>query len=162
MITLHHCSNVRIETIDLSMAKPGKDFGIGFYLNPDYNQALEWAESRVKIFTTGEPIVSSFEFDLDKATQDGLAIKVFEDYTVEWAEFVVGNRRNASDSLIHSFDIVIGPIADDNVGRQIQLYMQGYWTVEQLIDKIKYTAKKSVQYLFANDKALTCLKKLHG
>ena len=106
--------------------------------------------------------MSSFEFDLDKAIQDGLAIKVFEDYTVEWAEFVVGNRRNASDSLIHAYDIVIGPIANDNVGRQIQLYMQGYWTVEQLIEKIKFTAKKSVQYFFANEKALTYLQKSHG
>ena len=162
MIILHHGSNVQVETIDLSLANPGKDFGKGFYLNPDYNQAFEWAESRVKIFTTGEPIVSSFEFDLDKATRDGLAIKVFEDYTVEWAEFVVGNRRNASDSLIHAYDIVIGPIANDNVGRQIQLYMQGYWTVEQLIEKIKFTAKKSVQYFFANEKALTYLQKSHG
>ena len=40
MIQLHHGSNVVIDKIDLSKSKTGKDFGKGFYLNPDYEQAL--------------------------------------------------------------------------------------------------------------------------
>jgi len=161
MIKLHHGSYIPIDRIDLSMSRPGKDFGKGFYLNPDYEQAMLWAESRVKIFASGKAVVTSFEFDIDRAIRDGLSVKVFEDYTAEWAEFVVGNRRNESANPTHSYDIVIGPIADDNVGRQIQLYMQGYWSIEQLIDKIKYNAKKSIQYFFASEKSLTYLSKSH-
>lgn len=41
MIRLHHGSNVVIDSIDLSLSKKGKDFGKGFYLNPNYNQAFE-------------------------------------------------------------------------------------------------------------------------
>lgn len=32
MMTLYHGSNVLIDHIDLSMSKPNKDFGKGFYL----------------------------------------------------------------------------------------------------------------------------------
>ena len=161
MIRLHHGSNVPIIDIDLSKSHPGKDFGIGFYLNPDYFQALDWAKTRVVVLKSGIATVTSYEFDIDRAQKDGLSIKVFDDYTEEWAEFVVANRKNSSDRPTHDYDIVIGPIADDNVGRQIQLYMLGYWSIPQLIDKIKYTAKKSMQYFFASEKSLTYLSKIH-
>lgn len=160
MTTLHHGSYMRIDRIDLSKSKPGKDFGKGFYLNTDYDQALLWAASRVKTIQEGEPIVTSYEFDVEQALQAGLKVKIFDDYTEEWAEFVVGNRRYTNDTPCHQYDIVIGPIADDNVGRQIQLYMQGYWTIEQIIEKIKFTAKKSIQYFFGNDEALKLLNKI--
>lgn len=159
MIKLHHGSNIGIDNIDLSLSKPGKDFGRGFYLNPDYEQALLWAESRVRILQEGVPTVTSYEFDIDHAIESGLNVKIFDDYTEEWAEFVVNNRRNLLNAPCHPYDIVIGPIADDNVGRQIQLYMQGYWSIHLLIDKIRYTAKKSTQYFFGSEKALTFLSK---
>ncbi len=160
MIRLHHGSYVRIDNIDLSKSRIGKDFGKGFYLNPDFEQARLWAESRVKIFQHGEPIVTSFEFEMEKAIEDGLSIKVFDGYSQEWAEFVVKNRRNASESSNHPYDIVIGPIADDNVGRQIQFYMQGYWNLHQLIEKIKFNGSPSIQYFFANEKAITYLSRI--
>lgn len=160
MTKLHHGSYMAIKSINLSMSKQGKDFGKGFYLNPDYEQAFLWAESRVRTLQEGEPTVTTYEFDLDSALEAGLTVKIFDDYTEEWAEFVVSNRRNNDDTSCHSFDIVIGPIANDNVGRQIQLYMQGYWTIAQLIERIKYSAKKSTQYFFGTEKALTFLTKI--
>ena len=59
---LYHGSNVSIDAIDLSKSRPGKDFGTGFYLSADENQAIEMAESKVA-FLGGEPVVTSFEFD---------------------------------------------------------------------------------------------------
>lgn len=160
MVTLHHGSYTLIDKIDLSLSKAGKDFGRGFYLNPDYEQALLWAASRVKILEKGKPSVTSFEFDLERAIKEGVDIRIFEDYSVEWAEFVVANRRNTSNMPVHSHQIVIGPIADDSVGREIQLYMQGYMTIEQLVERIRYNGKRSVQYFFANEDALKFLKKI--
>ena len=40
MIRLYHGSNVAIEHIDLSRSKRGKDFGQGFYLNANPDQAM--------------------------------------------------------------------------------------------------------------------------
>ncbi len=44
MIRLYHGSTCEIEQIDLSMSKPNKDFGRGFYLSKEKTQALELAE----------------------------------------------------------------------------------------------------------------------
>ena len=43
MIRLYHGSNTVIEHIDLSRSKRGKDFGQGFYLNANPDQAMEMA-----------------------------------------------------------------------------------------------------------------------
>lgn len=40
MIELYHGSNVEIKTIDLSRSRKGKDFGCGFYLNPNSNSQV--------------------------------------------------------------------------------------------------------------------------
>ncbi|MCB6485123.1 DUF3990 domain-containing protein, partial [Parabacteroides distasonis] len=79
------------------------------------------------------PTLSCFEFDETKADEMGLSIKVFPDYSEEWAEFVVMNRKNDSDIPAHSYDIVIGPIADDTVGVQIRRYIMGYLSVATLV-----------------------------
>lgn len=132
MIRLYHGSNVAIEQIDLSRRKRGKDFGQGFYLSANPGQAIEMAVRTTRFLNEGEPTLSCFEFDEDGATNNGLNIKVFSDYSKEWAEFVAMNRKNNSDVPAHPYDIVIGPIADDTVGVQIRRFIMGY-----LLTKLK-------------------------
>ena len=43
MIRLYHGSNIKIEVPDLIQSKPFKDFGKGFYLSPDKQQAWDMA-----------------------------------------------------------------------------------------------------------------------
>lgn len=43
MIKLYHGSNQKIEVPDLQHSKPFKDFGRGFYLSPDNQQAWDMA-----------------------------------------------------------------------------------------------------------------------
>ena len=43
---LYHGSNVKIVVPNLSKSKPYKDFGQGFYLSADKNQALRMAEQK--------------------------------------------------------------------------------------------------------------------
>lgn len=160
MIRLHHGSNVSIDTINLSLSKKGKDFGQGFYLNPNYNQAFEMAEFKVEIFGEGSPLVTSFDFDQDAASEAGLSIKVFTDYSAEWAQFVVDNRNNKTDKAIHDYDIVIGPIADDKVGLQIRRFIENEISIDKLIERIRYYGDKSIQYFFATESSLNYLKKV--
>lgn len=40
---LYHGSSVVIDKIDMSLSKVGKDFGCGFYLSPDMDQAEKMA-----------------------------------------------------------------------------------------------------------------------
>ena len=77
MIRLYHGSNMVIEHIDLSRSKRGKDFGQGFYLNANPDQAMEMAARTTRFLNEGEPTLSCFEFDEDDVTKNGLNIKVF-------------------------------------------------------------------------------------
>ena len=43
---LYHGSNIEIDKIDLTKSKPYKDFGKGFYLSADKQQAQRMAEQR--------------------------------------------------------------------------------------------------------------------
>lgn len=160
MIRLYHGSNVEITQINLSMSRKGKDFGCGFYLNANEQQAMDMAIRTANRMKSGSPIVSAFEFDDSILTKNGLNVKIFEDYSVEWAEFVLMNRKNHTDSPAHPYDIVIGPIANDTVGVQIRRFTMGYISIEKLIEELKYRGNHSVQYFFATESAIELLKKI--
>jgi hypothetical protein len=154
---LYHGSNVEIESIDLARGRRGKDFGKGFYVNPDYMQAVEFSSNVVRREGSGIPTVTSFEFD--ESALDLLNIKRFDGYTQEWAEFILMNRNNISDKPAHDFDIVIGPIADDGVGTQIRRLSRGFITFDAFLDELKYS-KVSIQYFFGTEEAIKYLKKI--
>lgn len=160
MITLYHGSNVSIEQIDLSLSRKGKDFGCGFYLNANRQQAMDMAIRTTQRMRSGIPTVTAYTFDESVLKQAELNIKVFDDYSIEWAEFVLTNRKNTSDTPAHSYDIVIGPIANDTVGVQIRRFIMGYISMEKLIEELRYRGNRSVQYFFGTPKAINLLKRI--
>lgn len=161
MLKLYHGSNVVIDEIDLGCSRKGKDFGCGFYLNPDKSQAMEMAVRTYRRQQEGEPVINVYEFDDSWIGMENspLSVKVFEDYSVEWAEFVLMNRRNMTEAPAHSYDIVIGPIADDTVGLQMRRFVQGYISIERMIEELRFH-KPNVQYFFGTEKAIRCLKRI--
>ncbi len=154
---LYHGSNVEIEYVDLARGRRGKDFGKGFYANPDYMQAVEFCSNVVRREGSGIPTVTSFEFD--ESALGMLNVKRFDGYTQEWAEFILMNRNNISDKPAHDFDIVIGPIADDGVGTLIRRLSRGFITFDAFLEELKYS-KVSIQYFFGTEKALKYLNKI--
>lgn len=158
---LYHGSDVSIDKIELSLSKPFKDFGKGFYLSADYNQAMEMARERVRQkLGTGSPIVSVFEFDESILSNPDLQVKIWNDYCVEWAEFVLKNRDRKLHHPCHNYDIVFGPIADDGVTFQLRRFQAGYLSIEQLVDELKYSKGITFQYFFANELAVSKLIKV--
>lgn len=159
MIRLYHGSNVEIHQIDLSLSRKGKDFGCGFYLNANKQQAYDMAVRTTQRMRSGVPVVNAFIFDDAAIAEQALNVKIFDSYSVEWAEFVLLNRKNTSDTPAHPYDIVIGPIANDTVGVQIRRFIMGYISIEKLIEELEYKGNHSVQYFFATEKAINLLTK---
>ncbi|MCM1491452.1 MAG: DUF3990 domain-containing protein [Muribaculum sp.] len=158
---LYHGSDVSIDKIELSLSKPYKDFGKGFYLSADYNQAMDMAKERVRQkLGSSSPIVSVFEFDESILNKSDLSIKVWDDYCVEWAEFIIKNRDRKLQHPCHNYDIVYGPIADDGVSFQLRRFQAGYLTIQQLVEELKYNKGVTFQYFFANELAISKLKKI--
>lgn len=156
---LYHGSNVDIESIDLSRSSVGKDFGCGFYLTASKEQAERMGRRRARLYG-GEMVVSSFEFDEKAAREAGMNIKVFESYSKEWADFILANRKNDTRTQIHVFDIVHGPIANDDVGYQIRRLLAGLITIETFLNELKFKEGVTYQYFFATERSVQFLKKL--
>lgn len=59
---LYHGSTQEIVQIDLMCSKPNKDFGRGFYLSDNEQQAMELAQYKSEQLDL-KPVVNIYEFD---------------------------------------------------------------------------------------------------
>lgn len=125
------------------------DFGKGFYVTSSQNQAERWVKAHLK-GRLNIGYVNSYEFDMEKIPGN-LKIKVFPKANEEWIDFVLANRLIVGYE--HNYDIVSGPIANDNVYTQITLFEGGIISKEKLIEQLK-TYKLVDQYLFHTENSL--------
>ena len=166
---LYHGSNIAIDNINLAMCRPYKDFGQGFYLTDIEKQAEKMAIRVARIY--GEkPIVNIYEIDDDfkdfKDLKD-LKIKNFGIQTTEeWARFVMNNRsrvftdiKNVLCNKDNKYDIVIGPVADDNMALLFRQYENEIIDFETLVKGMIYKETSS-QYSFHTEKSVKLLRKV--
>lgn len=157
---LYHGSNVGIDEIDFSKSKVGKDFGVGFYLTRDKETAMRQAVRKTEQLGVGSAIVTAFLFDEIAFSQSGLTTITFEDYSQEWAEFVLQNRNNKTRNNIHNYDMVYGPIANDTVGYQIRRFTSGIIDLDKLMEELKNMRGIQFQYFFGTESSIKNLKKI--
>ena len=160
MIKLYHGSNTKIEVPDLVHSKPFKDFGRGFYLSADKQQAWDMAFQKVSQTKEGKAKVTEFLFDETVMSSGELKVLSYPDYCEEWALFVLANRNRNNVQPIHDYDIVYGPIADDGVTFQLRRYEGGVISLPRLVEELKYAKGITFQYFFGTERALQLLKKL--
>ena len=150
-LTLYHGSNVLFETVDLSKSRDRRDFGCGFYTTTIREQAEHWAKSLFTRYGGAGRFVYVFEFN----NTGKLATKEFDGLTLEWLEMVKENRIHGS--VGHAFDMVRGPVANDNTMPTIALYVDGTLSVEAALTQLAFY-KVSDQLSFHTPNALACLK----
>ena len=143
-IIIFHGSNVLVEKPQFIVSGFYKDFGYGFYCTSIEKQARKWALTK-----KGESIVSVFSYQEDNA----LRIKSFPKMTDEWLDFVVDCRRG----IKHEYDIVEGPMADDQIWDYVEDFMEGTITREAfwVLAKFKYPTH---QIVFCTQESLRTLK----
>lgn len=159
MIRLYHGSNTNILQPDLVHSKPFKDFGRGFYLSADKQQAWDMAFQKVSQTHEGKAEVTEFLFDETAMLSSDLKVLTFPDYSEEWALFVLKNRNRFAPQPVHNYDIVYGPIADDGVTYQLRRYEGGVISLSRLVEELKYAKGITFQYYFGTERALQLLKK---
>ena len=122
--------------------KYAKDFGVGFYCTELHEQAVRWA----KRYDTA--IVSIYDY-LPNSTLKEL---VFSEMSESWLDFVVQSRAGTN----HNFDIVSGPMANDQIYNYISDYISGVLTKEQfwILAKFKHPTH---QICFCTKNSLNCL-----
>ena len=79
----------------------------------------------------------------------------FDAPTDEWIDFVMRNRQD--ETFQHDYDIVYGPVANDNVYVQFSLYEQGFISRATLLAELK-VYKLVDQMLFHTEESLRLLR----
>lgn len=155
---LYHGTNADFTRIDIKKSMPNKDFGQGFYLSADYEQAQNMANIKFVQMETGKPFVQEYLVDENEMKQ--LSCLIFDDYSEEWAKFILLNRNNPSSQPAHNYDIVIGPIANDRVGAQLWKYESQLIDLPTLVKRLKYMKGITIQYFFGTERAINLLKRI--
>lgn len=161
---LYHGSNVEIQEIDLNQCRPYKDFGQGFYLTDIPDQAMNMAKRVARIYG-GEPIVTCFEANLDSLLSSGLSVRIFEKPDIAWAAFVMNNRSHTFSNpdspecnLRKQYDLVIGPVANDDLALLFRQFQEGFISIDALTREMTFKRLTS-QYSFHSQRAVQYLKK---
>ncbi|MBR4134859.1 MAG: DUF3990 domain-containing protein [Bacteroidales bacterium] len=156
---LYHGTYADFDVIDLSKSHKGKDFGKGFYLSDNYEQAYKLAIFKALQFKAA-PVVLPYQFEEDLLTDGTLSFLRFDEYSKEWAEFILKNRTNDQDINVHSYDVVYGPIANDKVGVQVRNLLEHNIDMEVFLERLKYMHGITFQYFFGTEKAISKLVRI--
>jgi len=132
LLTLYHGSNTIFQEISLEKSRNRRDFGRGFYTTTVRKQAEQWAASVYKRYGCDGVVLYVFEFKENPE----LKIKTFEGLTLDWLDMVKENRIRGD--LQHDFDIVKGPVANDNTMPTIALYVDGTLNAEATIAQLAF------------------------
>lgn len=151
---LYHGSLVIVRTPSLARGRRTTDFGKGFYTTTNLEQAARWAKIKRDRERVDKAVVSIYDFDASLLNEQGFRVMRYHGATEEWLNFVVNNRKNA---LKHSYDFVMGPVANDRLYATITMYEKGDLSIEAAIVQLK-THVLFDQLSFHTEKALKCLR----
>lgn len=172
---LYHGSYAAVEHIDLRLCSPGKDFGRGFYLTSNHEQAARFIPSSLRkgkaIGTVAQNqsygFVSVFEVD----NVESLATFEFASADAEWLRYVAMNRRASlaqklGDRIPHNLcnaDVIIGKIANDATNRMITTYLNGLYgevgseSAEETAIRLLLPNRLKDQYCFRTEESVAVL-----
>ena len=146
-----HGSSIVVDKPRMLQSERFLDFGTGFYTTTNKEQASRWAQ-RVAVRRKAEmQYLSVYEFDYER-TEKELKVMWFEQANEEWLNFICTCR--SGKSITEEYDLVFGPVADDNVYATVQLYELGVLDKDETIKRLK-VEKLYNQVLFHTEKALS-------
>jgi hypothetical protein len=152
---LYHASLETVDQPKIFNRYKTLDFGTGFYTTPNEGQAKEFAKKAyLRRRRSGAPTVNVYEYDNNYAASI-FNIKTFDEPNPEWLEFVAHNRRHGREDGFS--DIIVGPVANDDVFEVITLYEAGQLDQKTAIERFKVKRLFS-QVLFCNESSLELLK----
>lgn len=129
---LYHGSISLFDAVDLNKSKDRRDFGKGFYTTVLETQAVQWGRKLAQRERKRNYYVYQYQF----MPKPDLRIKRFYGMDLDWLEFIKTNRIEGGCK--HDYDIVIGPVADDDTLPTLLLYLDGSINANAAIEMLKY------------------------
>jgi len=149
---LYHGSNVVVYEPKIIKSQRFLDFGAGFYMTSDFEQARKWAVRTAARREEGVATISVFELSDDYV--DRLKILFFARPDRDWLRYITVHRTGNPPA--DDYDMVVGPVANDQAIRTVNNYLKGYFP-EDVAIKLLLPQKLKDQYLFRTEKALSLL-----
>lgn len=151
---LFHGSDVIVDEPKIFKVNRPLDFGEGFYLTTNREQAGQWAKRVALRNNSASGYISIFDFN-DAEASNKLKVIHFERADADWLRFVCSNRQGQLYS--EDYDMVIGPVADDKVYSVVLRYENGVYDLEEALKRLK-TEQLHDQILFHSLRALEYLE----
>lgn len=138
---LFHGSNMVVENPEIRVAGHYKDFGYGFYCTRIEKQAKKWALTK-----NPDHVVTIYEYN----ETTNLNTLFFSEMSDEWLDFVADCRKGIN----HQYDIVEGPMADDQIWDYVEDFVSGnisreaFWALARFkhpTHQIVFCTEKSLQ-----------------
>ncbi len=131
---VYHGGTDIIKSPLVNVGREGLDFGIGFYVTPNREQALEWAK-RVSDRRMKSPVLNEYELDYSHILHE-FKCKIFDKYNDEWLKFIAENRKYGKHQTY--FDFVEGGIADDRVVDTIEAFIADLISADEALNRLIY------------------------
>ena len=132
MIVYHGSSDI-VKSPDVLHSYRPLDFGKGFYLTTNREQAERWARRKADLNHRDVAYVNVYAMSEDTAN---LRVKTLAEDLLEWIDFVCDCRDGKTDYL--AYDLIRGKVADDKVFRVVDLYHADIWDKERAIREIRF------------------------
>lgn len=153
---VYHGTTLTIKEPDVEHSKRYLDFGKAFYVTSFRVQAERWAKRKyLRQFNVSDarPILNEYALDENFA---GLKVLRFGEVDEQWFDFVCDCRNGIDRGA--DYDIIVGKVANDDVFKTIQKYLQGRMSKHDAIAELRY-AKPNDQIAFKTNRAIaSCLK----
>ena len=133
-MTIYHGSDISIMQPEILESDRYLDFGIGFYTTSNREQAERWAQKVCTRNNSNKQIISVYNFDF-LGLKNKLELIEFVNADEAWLDFVIANR--CGKKVQREYDLVSGPVADDNVYLTIKLFESGVLDREETIKRLK-------------------------
>lgn len=155
MTRVYHGSVMVIDRPDVNAGRDNLDFGKAFYVTRLKSQAEAWARAVYGRYEENAPVLNRYALDMDAVKAGGYRVLTFEAYDRRWLDFIVESRSGRKPW--RGYDLIEGGVANDYVIDTVEGYMNGDFTAEVAIGRLRYHKPNNQIAILSQELADRCL-----
>lgn len=111
------------------------DFGPGFYLTNDREQAVKWAQTKAGRKKGLKAVLNVYCFDVESfLSNTEFRQMLFPNYDIQWLDFIAASRKGHQPWK--DYDWIEGGIANDSIISTVDAYIDNAMSAEMAIGKL--------------------------
>ena len=133
-VLFHGATSVVCEPLT-HVGRPDLDFGPGFYLTNNREQAVSWALTKAARKKNHKAVLNVYRFEQGLfLSEKAFRSRIFPSYDKEWLDFIAESRKGQQPWA--GYDWIEGGIANDSVISTVEAYVDGFITAEVALGRL--------------------------